>query len=265
MKKVSNFEVDYDFFSGRREEDIVLISFKENLLHRATHLDAKGQLFDYLELVSKSDAIRGVLIIGSPKKMGREEYIEIYRRVWKQELDTRALARIYNAVNQFVLKMVEFNKIVVHADSGKVISFYMNISLACDYRIIGDNTVFQNPYLDLELVPKGGGAFFLSRLLGFRKASELLLSDKDISAEEALRLGIVDKVVPAVELNEAALKIAQDFARKPVGSVAGIKRLLSRCLKELEDCLECENQVLLQTVSRSDFRKKLGEYTEGYH
>jgi 2-(1,2-epoxy-1,2-dihydrophenyl)acetyl-CoA isomerase len=183
MKKVSNFEVDYEFFSGRREEDTVLISFKENLLHRATHLDAKGQLFDYLELVSKSDAIRGVLIIGSPKKMGREEYLEIYRRVGKQELDTRALARVYNAVNQFVLKMVEFNKIVVHADSGKVISFYMNISLACDYRIIGDNTVFQNPYLDLELVPKGGGAFFLSRLLGFCKASELLLSDKDISAE----------------------------------------------------------------------------------
>ena len=265
MKKMSNFEVDYDFFSGRREEDIVLISFKENLLQRSTHLDAKGQLFDYLELVSKSDAIRGVLIIGSPKKMGREEYIRFYRQVLQPEFDMRALARVYNAVNQFVLKMIDFNKIVVHADSGKVISFYMNISLACDYRIIGDNTVFQNPYLDLGLVPKGGGAFFLSRLLGFSKASELLLSDKHITAEEALRLGIVDKVVPAVELNEAALKIAKDFARKPVGSVAGIKRLLSRCLKELEDCLECENQVLLQTVSRSDFRKKLREYTEGYH
>ena len=265
MKKMSNFEVDYDFFSGRREEDIVLISFNENLLQRTTHLDAKGLLFDYLELVSKSDAIRGVLIIGSPKKRGREEYIRFYRQVVQPQFDMRGLARVYNAVNQFVLKMVNFSKIVVHADSGKVISFYMNISLACDYRIIADNTVFQNPYLDLGLVPKGGGAFFLSRLLGFSKAWEVLLSDEDISAEEALELGIVDKVVPAVELNEAALKIAKDFARKPVGSVAGIKRLLSRCLKELEDCLECENQVLLQTVSRSDFRKKLREYTEGYH
>ena len=264
MKKVSNFEVDYDFFSGRREENIVLISFKENLLQRTTHLDAKGLLFDYLELISRSDAIRGVLIIGSPKKMGREEYIRFYRQVLQPEFDMRGLARVYNAVNQFVLKMVDFKKIVVHADSGKVISFYMNISLACDYRIIGDNTFFQNPYLDLELVPKGGGAFFLSRLLGFSKASELLLSDKDSTAEEALRLGIVDKVVPFVEVDEAALKIAKDFARKPVGSVSGIKRLLSSCLTDLEACLECENQVLLQTVSRSDFRRKLREYTEGY-
>lgn len=265
MKKVSNFEVDYDFFSGRREEDIVLISFKENLLQRTTHLDAKGLLFDYLELVSKSDAIRGVLIIGSPKKMGREGYIRFYRQVLQPEFDMRGLARVYNAVNQFVLKMVDFNKIVVHADSGKVISFYMNISLACDYRIIGDNTFFQNPYLDLGLVPKGGGAFFLSRLLGSSKASALLLSDKDVTAEEALRLGIVDKVVPSVELNEAALKIAKNFARKPMDSVAGIKRLLSCCLTDLEACLECENEVLLQIVNRSDFRKKLREYTEGYH
>jgi hypothetical protein len=79
-------------------------------------LDAKGQLFDYLELVSKSDAIRGVLIIGSPKKIGPEGYTGFYRQVLRQELDTRAFARLYNAVNQFVLKMVGFNKIVVHAD-----------------------------------------------------------------------------------------------------------------------------------------------------
>ena len=265
MEKVSNFEVDYDFFSGRREEDIVLISFKENLLQRTTHLDAKGELFDYFELVSKSDAIRGVLIIGSPKKIGREEYIRFYRQVLQPEFDMRALARVYNAVNQFVLKMIDFRKIVVHADSGKIISFYMNISLACDYRIIGDNSVFQNPYLEMGLVPKGGGAYFLSRLLGSSKASELLLSAKDITADEALRLGIVDKVVPSVELNEAALKIAKDFARKPMDSVAGIKRLLSCCLTDLEACLECENEVLLQIVNRSDFRKKLREYTEGYH
>ena len=105
----------------------------------------------------------------------------------------------------------------------------------------------------------------MSRLLGFSKASELLLSPKDITAEEAQRLGIVDRVVPSEELNEAALKIAQDFARKPVGSVSGIKRLLGCCLKDLEACLECENQVLLQTVSRSDFREKLREFTESYH
>lgn len=206
MKKDQNLDVKYDFFSGKRVEDIIVLSFKENLLHRTTDLDDKALLHDYLDLVSKSDAIKVLLIIGSPKKIGREEYIKFYR----QHLQLPAFgqtdfAKLYNAVNQLVLEMVSFNKMVIHADSGKVISLYMNLSLACDYRIIGDNSVFQNPYLDLGLVPKGGGAFFLSRILGSSKASKILLSDKDISADEALRLGIVEQVVPSDELNEAAL------------------------------------------------------------
>jgi len=61
-----------------------------------------------------------------------------------------------------------------------------------------------------------------------------------------------------VEPNEAVLKMAMD-------SVSGIKRLLRCCLTDVVACLECENQVLLQTASRFDLREKLGEYTESYH
>ncbi|UCG13587.1 MAG: enoyl-CoA hydratase/isomerase family protein [Deltaproteobacteria bacterium] len=261
MNGASDFEANYEFFSGQKIDDIVVLSLGENLLHHATDLAVKGVLFDYLDLVSRSDVIKVLLIIGSPKKVGREEYIRFYRQLLEPAFDIRALARLYNAANQFILKMVDFGKPIVHADSGKVISLYMNIGLACDYRIIGDNVVFQNPYLDLGLVPKGGGAFFLSRLLGSSTATEILLSDKDITAKEALSLGIVDKTVPSDELDETALKIAQDFARKPMHSLAGIKRLLSCCLRELQYCLECENELLLQIVSRPEFQEKLLEYT----
>ena len=263
MKKEPNLEVSYDFFSAKRVEDVVILSFDENLLLQATDLKAKGSLFNYLELISKSDVIKVVLFIGFPEKTGREEYLRFYSQLVQSRLPHGTLERLYNAVNQYILKLVTFNKLVVHADSGKVISLFMNVSLACDYRIIGDNTVFQNVYLDLGLVPKGGGSFFLSRLLGFRKASEIL-SREDIGAEEAMRLGIVDEVVPAGELNEAALKIAQEFAQKPVRSLAGVKRLLNCCVSDLKECLECENKLLLGIVTGEDFRKDLMRYTEGH-
>jgi 2-(1,2-epoxy-1,2-dihydrophenyl)acetyl-CoA isomerase len=163
------------------------------------------------------------------------------------------------------LKIVGFGKPIVHADSGKVISLYMNISLACDYRIIGDNSIFQKPYLDLGLIPKGGGAFFLSRLLGFSKALEILLSEKDITADEALKLGIVDKIVPLGQLKEEARKIARDFAGKPIHTLSGIKRLLRCCMRDLEDCLICENELLLQMVSRADFTERLVEVSKRYN
>ena len=257
MHKVSSFQVEYDFFSGEREESMVWIRLKENLIQRATHLDAKNILFDYLDLIAKSDEVKVLIITGSPRKAGREEYISFYRQMLKVDFDARDLARLYNAVNQFILKIVGFGKPIVHADSGKVISLYMNIGLACDYRIIGDNCIFQNPYLDLGLIPKGGGAFFLSRLLGFGKALEILLSHNDITADEAFTLGIVDKVVPVDQLEDEARKIAQEFAVKPVHSLSGIKRLLRCCMRDLEDCLVCENELLLQMVSRSDFTEKL--------
>lgn len=244
---------------------MVWIRFKENLIQRVTHLEAKNLLFDYLDLVAKSDEIKVLLIAGSPSEVGREDYIRFYRQILKVDSDARDLARLYNAVNQFVLKIVGFGKPIVHADSGKVISLYMNISLACDYRIIGDNCIFQNPYLDLGLIPKGGGAFFLSRLLGFSKAFEILLSHKDIAADEAFKLGIVDKVVPVGQLKDEARKTAREFAGKLVHSLSGIKRLLRCCMRDLEDCLVCENELLLQMVSRSDFLEKLRGHKADYN
>ena len=265
MKKDRDLDERCDFFSVKRVGDILVLSFKENLLNHGTDLDSRDLLFDYLEFVSKNDAIKVVLIMGSPKKIGREEYTNFFCQLLQPGFGQRDIERLCHAVNQLVLKIVGLDKIVIHADSGRVISLYMNVSLACDYRIIGDNSVFQNPYLDLGLVPKGGGAFFLSRMLGSSKASEVLLSGKDITAEEARRLGIVNKVVPSDELNEAALKVAQGFARKPIHSMIGIKRLLNCCTVDLQSCLECENDLLFRIVNDRDFRKRLREYREGHH
>jgi 2-(1,2-epoxy-1,2-dihydrophenyl)acetyl-CoA isomerase len=253
MEKECNFDMTHDFFSAKRVDDIAVISFQENLLLRATDLQAKTSLFDCLELISKNEEIKAVVIIGSPNKTGREEYIEFYRLVLESKMESYAINRMYNAVDQFILQIVGFNKMVVHADSGKVISVHMNTALACDYRIVADNTVFQNPYLELNLVPKGGGAFFLSKRLGSTKTFEILLSGQDITALEALRLGIVDKVVPLAELNEEALKVAKSFAEKPAGSLSGVKALLNYFIKDLEEYLKLENQLLLGMLRRVAF------------
>ncbi|MBW1744605.1 MAG: enoyl-CoA hydratase/isomerase family protein [Deltaproteobacteria bacterium] len=245
MEKECDFDVTQDFFSAKKVEDIAVLSFEENLLLRAIDLQAKTSLFACLERISKNDAIKVLLIMGSPEKTGREEYIAFYRQVFESKLDHYAINRMYNAVDQFILQIVDFNKMVVHADSGKVISLFMNTSLACDYRIVADNTVFENPYLELDLVPKGGGAFFLSKRLGTSKAFEILLSGEDITAQEALRLGIVDKVVPLAELNKEALKIARGFAEKPTQLLSGVKKLLNYSMKDIEEYLKLENQVLL--------------------
>jgi enoyl-CoA hydratase/carnithine racemase len=197
------------------------------------------------------------VIWGSPGKSGRNEYQEFYTQVIQSILDVSAVYKMFNAVDQLILKIVELNQIVIHADSGNVLPLFLNISLACDYRVVADNTLFQNPCLEFGLVPKGGGAFFLTKRMGASKACELLLSEDDIRAEEALRLGLVDQVVPLSDLREAAMKKAEDYAGKPARSLRCIKRLISFSLKDLHEYLEFETHELTNMIG--PFGKGLAE------
>ncbi|MGD9228743.1 MAG: enoyl-CoA hydratase/isomerase family protein [Desulfobacterales bacterium] len=242
MKKYNKIEGSYDFFSGEKIDNVLVLRFKENLMLYTTELKAKITIINYLDRVSRDDTIKVILLLFSPHMKGSDEYIKFYNQVLQSKLDTNAALKMLHAVDEFILKLRELSQLVIHTHSGKVLPMFLNVSLACDYRIAADNTIFQNPSLRYGLAPKGGGAFFLYKMLGISKAFEILLSEKDMAANEALRLGLIDKVVPLSELQGEALKIAENYARKPTSSLRIIKRLLNFNLKDLREYLSYETQ-----------------------
>ncbi len=123
-------------------------------------------MLDYLHEVSDDKGIKIVLILGSPEKIRGKELIEFYGELSGPTSHIYDIARIYNSINQLILMIHGINKMVIPAGNGEVLSLFLNISLACDYRIIGDKTLFQYPTLELGLVPKGGGIFFLTKKKG---------------------------------------------------------------------------------------------------
>jgi len=259
----STAEQDSEFFSAEQQDSIAIIRFKGHFLYRTTDLTSRDKLLDHLDRISKNESIKVIVIISSQEKTGSEEQLDFYRRILKSKLGITAVHRIFNVVDQFILKLVGLDKIVIHANRGENILFFLNISLSCDYRIVSNNTVFQNPYPEFGLIPKGGGAYFLPKLLGRKKALELLLSGKDITALEALSLGLVDEIVPSEKIEEATMSMALRFAQNPAESLFGIKRLLRYSLKDLREYLEIENQVLLRIIQspdlKSNFWKKISE------
>ena len=248
MIEKMNLDEECEFFTAERLNEIVMLRLKENLLFRATDLSVRDKVLDYLDGVSRTDSIKVVVIISSPEARGSEEYFDFYHRVLTSKFDDKDFHRLHNVFTQIILRIVDLNKIVVHANSGKVISLFLNFSLACDYRIVADDTVFQNPYFKLGLVPIGGGAFFLSRRLGRSKALEILLSDKDITADEAKKLGFVDKVVAPEKLEKTALNTARRFAQKPARSLAGLKKLINYSIIDLKDYMAIEYQELIKAI-----------------
>ncbi|BBO73060.1 enoyl-CoA hydratase [Desulfosarcina widdelii] len=245
----STFNVNNELFKGEKNGDILAMSFKQKPLLHITDLDIKKLLFHYLDSIACCDEIKVVLIKESPGKMTREEYIDYYKSLIEPGFTQASIERMNNAVNQMVLKLVGLNKMVIHVDSGNVIFLFMSIGLSCDFRIVADNTAFLNPYIELGAVPKGGSVFFLSKMLGAVKASQIFYSGKDIAASEAHHLGIVDNVVPLGELDQAALKTARSYAQLPTGYAIGVKKLLNYDMKELACFLKFENEMLRQGLN----------------
>jgi len=137
----------------------------------------------------------------------------------------------------------------------------MSLALGCDLVIAGESTRFNMAYVLVGLAPDGGSTFFLPRLAGPRKALELLFTGDAIDAREAQRLGIVSRVVPDAELEQAVLDLARKLAQGPPLAMAEAKRLVYRGLSEtLERQLEDEREAIQRSAATQDFSEGVSAF-----
>ena len=132
----------------------------------------------------------------------------------------------------------------------------MSLSLTGDYVIAADNAKFTMAYTRIGVSPDGSGTYFLPRLVGIRKAKELILRNPVLGAEEALELGIVNEVVPADKLMESARALAEEFAAGPTKAYGETKRLLADTLSNtLETQMELETRAISGLAGNSEDAK----------
>jgi len=237
-----------DFYLLKQNDDVAVLKLGKNFLSNTIDLAIENPLLDVFDFIAENDEFKVLVIMNCLEKMGREEYIDYCKQVIANEFDRRSIQRMCNVFDQLILKILRLSKPVIYADCGEIISLFLSMSLACDYRIIATHTIFQKPYFELEILPKGGSAFFLCKMLGYCQAKQLLMSEKDISALEALKIGIVDQIVPNNKLEDTAIQIAQDFTKRSIRSLEGIKKLINYTMKDIQNYLDYESFELLRTI-----------------
>jgi 2-(1,2-epoxy-1,2-dihydrophenyl)acetyl-CoA isomerase len=137
---------------------------------------------------------------------------------------------------------------------GAVAGFGLSLMNACDLVIAADDAYFAAAYRQIALTPDGGGSWALPRLVGLRKAMEILLVGERFGAAEALALGIVNKVVPATELDAAADALVRSLAAGPVLALRKTKRLLRESLaRTLSEQLQAEASSFAECSTNPDF------------
>jgi 2-(1,2-epoxy-1,2-dihydrophenyl)acetyl-CoA isomerase len=143
--------------------------------------------------------------------------------------------------------MQRLPKPIVGSINGVAAGAGLNIALATDLRLAADTARFGEVFARVGLVPDGGGTYFLPRLVGTAKAMELILLADLVDAQEALRIGLVNRVVPAEQLEQETLKLAERLAQGPTVAYGLAKRGLYQGLgMSLEDVLnmEARNQAI---------------------
>jgi len=162
-----------------------------------------------------------------------------------------------------VAEMRRMEKPVVAQVHGVAAGAGMSLALACDLTIAAQSARFIVAYSKVGLSPDGGLTYFLPRLVGPKKALEIFYIGDPIDADEALRLGLVNRVVPDAELEKETRALARRLAQGPTLAFARAKELVYRSLREsLETQLENERGLLGLSTLSEDFREGVQAFIE---
>lgn len=146
-------------------------------------------------------------------------------------------------------------RFVIAAVSGYALGGGCELALACDYRIAGEKAVFGQPEVLLGIIPGGGGTQRLPRTVGPSRAKEMMITGRQVRADEALAIGLADEVVAPEALHERALALAAEAARGAVQAQALVKRAVDEGIEtDLGAGLGLERRLFEQVFHTEDSR-----------
>ena len=145
---------------------------------------------------------------------------------------------------------------IIASIRGGVAGFGMSLMMLADLAIAAEDAFFTLAYCHIGLSPDGSSTYMLPRIVGQRKAMELALLGERFGAAEALRLGLVNKVVPSAQLEKATLEIAEKLAKSPTKSIGLIKRALNKSLSSDLDSLLDYEATIQEIASLSEDHKE---------
>src|SRR5258708_6123214 len=152
---------------------------------------------------------------------------------------------------------------VIAAVNGAAAGGGFSMACACDIVLAADTASFLMAYSKIGFAPDGGSSYFLPRLVGFRRAMELALTNRRLSAAEAHAYGIVTEVVPASQLLERANELAASLAKGPTKAFGAAKRLLHSGWNDaLETQMELESSAISSSSGDADGREGVAAFQQ---
>ena len=217
------------------------------------------QLQQQLSEANADRSIRCVYITGSGKAFSAGQDLAEVVDTAGPGMD-KILAEHFNPIIRLIRSL---DKPVVAAVNGVAAGAGANIALCCDIVVASESASFIQAFSKIGLVPDSSGTFFLPRLIGFQKASALMMLGDKVNATDAERFGMIYKVFPDQFFEEESIKLAAALSSLPTKGLAFTKQALNQSLlNDLEQQLQAEDELQQKAASTSDFREGVEAFLE---
>lgn len=172
-------------------------------------------------------------------------------------------ATVRDYYSPLILAIRRIEKPVIAAVNGVAAGAGQSLALACDLRVASEKASFIGGFVKIGLIPDSGGTFIMPRLVGLAKAAELTFFGDRLPADEALRLGLLNAVVPVDELLPTTMEWARRLAALPTQAIGMTKRAFNAAIMpDLEERLEHEAQLMSAAAATDDHREGIAAFLE---
>jgi 2-(1,2-epoxy-1,2-dihydrophenyl)acetyl-CoA isomerase len=254
-----------DVVLADRSNGVLTLTLNRPETLNALTVESMSLLADRLEDAAADASARAVVITGAGPAFSAGGDIGFLQEIHGMPPE-RIRSVVYGTFQRVTRVIRTMDKPVIAAVNGAAVGAGCEIAVACDFRIASDKARFGEVWIKIGCVPALGGMFLLPRIVGLARATELILTGEIIDAREALRIGLVTKVVMPPDLAPAAEELALRLAHGPAQAIAAAKTALNRGIDgtfagELEATLE-QQLACFRTADFAEGVRALAEHRE---
>jgi 2-(1,2-epoxy-1,2-dihydrophenyl)acetyl-CoA isomerase len=252
---------EYNALEFDASDGVANITLNRPEVANALNMEISQELLRAVLRCDEDPEVRAVVIAGAGRMFCVGGDLRSFAEQGEQV--SHHLKELTTYLHAAVSRMAHMGPPVVAAVHGAAAGAGMSLACASDLVVAAASARFTMAYTNAGLTPDGSSTYYLPRLVGFKRAMELALTNRELSAQEAMEWGIVTRVVPDEDLSENAAALASQLAAGATKALGATKRLLhSSWTETLETQMEHEAQTIAEMASTADGREGIAAFVE---
>jgi 2-(1,2-epoxy-1,2-dihydrophenyl)acetyl-CoA isomerase len=229
-----------------RKDKVVVLTMNRPDTLNALSVELQDSLMNTMQEIRNDDSVWAVVLTGAGRGFSSGVDLRSARPVVEPPPRQDRLD-VYQWMGRLAISIYRtLDKPIIAAVNGVAAGAGMSISLACDMRVGCEKSRFKTVFVERSISPDTGMSFFLPRIVGYSRAADLIYTSRMIEADEAYRIGLIDRLVPAEKLLDESIALANQIANWPPMAMQSVRRVLQQSMEStLEEQLKNETYGLV--------------------